>query len=630
MEVYGGAGVVSRHMSELGFCVAPVLDLSNSHHYDMSDLRLLEWSIHMIEEGRFRAFLVEPPCTSFSAAAHPSVRPYKEPLCYDRTEKKTLHGNLHAFRAFTLLRVGRRKRWPCGLEQPRLSKMAWLTFWQTLLALGFVASCQFGSLHREEFRFLVFLLDVVFLEARCHGGHHHVRIDGKWIKGSAVYTDGLGKHLAAAFAKALRLGFAEDEDVVHGFESLVVNDFMESSHWTLGKVWDWKKHAHINVYETDASVVALESSSCRLHHYRACFVVDSLVAKGAPSKGRSSAKKLQPALKRACAIQMAYDTYPGWCYPPRLNVRDDPTRGLPLRSSVHGSLRKKLTAERIGAVAKFGFRRFVANWLRLFVLLTSLAALMDFPLDLRTARPLFAGLLFLGCVFSVLLVLSSSVFCRSAEGSSEVACRQVRPWICWLILCVFSAPGVSAAMGPSSAEEVRRAAERGMFLLPADRDIRSQTRGYRKVLISRFRGWLWRGHSVSFHGLLNQKPVDAEAISYWLAEYGRELFTAGKAYGQYSETINAVAMMKPIVKRQLASAWDVAFAWLVDEPHQHHPALPLSVLLAVLTVSLSWGWAYVAAVLALAWTGILRIGEVLQSFRSDLISSPRFCSRGHI
>ena len=170
---------------------------------------------------------------------------------------------------------------------------------------------------------------------------------------------------------------------------------------------------------------------------------------------------------------------------------------------------------------------------------------------------------------------------------------------------MFSAPGVSAAMGPSSAEEARRAAERGMFLLPADRDIRSQTRDYRKVLISRFRGWLWRGHSVSFHGLLNQKPVDAEAISYWLAEYGRELFTAGKAYGQYSETINAVAMMKPIVKRQLASAWDVAFAWLVDEPHQHHP---------VLTVSLSWGWAYVAAVLALAWTGILRIGEVLQSF----------------
>jgi hypothetical protein len=205
VQFYGGAGVVSHHMSGLGFCVAPVLDLSNSRHYDMSDLRLLEWSIHMIEEGRFRFFLVEPPCTSFSAAAHPSVRSYKEPLGYDRTEKKTFHGNLHAFRSFTLLRVGRRKRRPCGLEQPRLSKMVWLSFWRTLLALGFeeaiIASCQFGCLHRKGFRFLVYLLDAVFLEARCQGGHHHIRIEGKWTKGSAVYVDGLGKRLASAFAK---------------------------------------------------------------------------------------------------------------------------------------------------------------------------------------------------------------------------------------------------------------------------------------------------------------------------------------------------------------------------------------------------------------------------------------------
>ena len=106
VEFYGGAGVVSKHMSSLGFCVAPVLDLSNSRHYDMSDLRLLEWAIYMVEEERFRSYLVEPPCTSFSAAAHPSVRSYQNPLGYDRTEKKTLHGNLHAFRAFVLLRCG--------------------------------------------------------------------------------------------------------------------------------------------------------------------------------------------------------------------------------------------------------------------------------------------------------------------------------------------------------------------------------------------------------------------------------------------------------------------------------------------------------------------------------------------
>ena len=186
---------VGRGSSGEGFCVAPVLDLSNSRHYDMSDLRLLEWSIHMMEEQRFRSCLVEPPCTSFSAAAHPSVRSYQEPLGYDRTEKKTFHGILHAFRAFTLLKVGRRKRRLCGLEQPRLSKMAWLNFWQTLSLLGFeeaiIASCQFGCVHRKEFRLVVFLLDAMFLEARHKGGHHHVRIEGKWT----VYVDGLGLRL---------------------------------------------------------------------------------------------------------------------------------------------------------------------------------------------------------------------------------------------------------------------------------------------------------------------------------------------------------------------------------------------------------------------------------------------------
>ena len=47
--------------------------------------------------------------------------------------------------------------------------------------------------------------------------------------------------------------------------------------------------------------------------------------------------------------------------------------------------------------------------------------------------------------------------------------------------------GVSAAIGPSRAEEVKRAAERGKFLLPADRVIRSQTRDYRRFLVSGFR-----------------------------------------------------------------------------------------------------------------------------------------------
>ena len=184
------------------------------------------------------------------------------------------------------------------------------------------------------------------------------------------------------------------------------------------------------------------------------------------------------------------------------------------------------------------------------------------------------------------------------------------------------------AMGPTTAEEVKRAATRGDFLLPADRVMRRQTRDHRRVLVNKFRRWLMAEHGVSLFGLLSQKPLDGEIVGYWLADYGRSMFKAGKSYGQYSETINGIAMMRPVLKKQLSAAWDIAFAWLVDEPHEHHPALPLSVLLALLTVSLGWGWPYVSAVLALAWAGIMRIGEVLQAKRCDLIlptdSAPGF------
>ena len=145
VEVCGGSGVLSRAALSLGLVVAPVLDLTYSPHYDFGDLRVLEWLLHMLDEKRILSFFVEPPCTTFSPAAYPSVRSYSEPLGYDRKNPKTFHGNLLAFRAFVLLRHGRRVGAPCGLEQPRRSKMAWLLFWRVMLQRGFteaiVASC---------------------------------------------------------------------------------------------------------------------------------------------------------------------------------------------------------------------------------------------------------------------------------------------------------------------------------------------------------------------------------------------------------------------------------------------------------------------------------------------------------
>ena len=208
VEIYGGSGRVSKAATDFGLVTAPPLDLDASHHYDLAQPRLVEWVFYMIESGRFRSFLTEPPCTTFSAAAYPALRSYLLPFGFDPSEKRTKHGNLLACRSFLLLRPGRRHRRPCGKEQPRRSKMAWLKAWSQLKALCFkesvVASCQFGSPHRKEFLLLTYMLDAESLQVKCPGGHDHVKIQGSLTKQSAVYTFDLAKHFAWHFYRALR------------------------------------------------------------------------------------------------------------------------------------------------------------------------------------------------------------------------------------------------------------------------------------------------------------------------------------------------------------------------------------------------------------------------------------------
>ena len=643
VEVCGGAGVVSKQAANLGLVVAPVLDLSDSAHYDLRNLRFLEWVCHMIATGRFRSFLIEPPCTSFSAAAHPSVRSYKQPLGYDRKEKKTLHGNILSFRSFVMLKVGHRHKRPCGLEQPFLSKMAWLTFWQTMLALGFsehfIASCMFGSIHKKQFRFLLFLIDD--LTVLCEGGHQHVKIEGKWTKGSATYVEGLALHVAKGFQRALRRDLARgsEEPEIFGFESVLANEIMQSTAWRLEKVWSWKRKSHINVLESFSSVSALGTASQRNPDSRLCLGVDSQVSKGALSKGRSSAKSLQPQTKRACAIQLAFGTFPVWFFSPtRLNTADAPTRDRPLPSPTQNNFLALFSPEELADLHFVGLRRFAANWIRLVILIQVVQPASAWPhaCEIRPAHALFGtslgfwifssvGLvLALICgfwIFNVLWIFSSfaSAIFTPLRSLGSIALGSAprlggfRHVVLALLVCH------AVAMEPSNAAERARASLRSHVFLPADRVVKKETRARRLQLLSEFRTWLWKQHRVSLRSLLNQKVLDAEKISHWLVVYGREMYAAGKSYGRFSETINSLAMTKPLLKKQLTPAWDLCFSWLADEPHQHHPALPASILLAMLTTALCWGWPFEAAVIALAWAGVCRIGEVLQAKRDDLI-----------
>ena len=174
-------------------------------------------------------------------------------------------------------------------------------------------------------------------------------------------------------------------------------------------------------------------------------------------------------------------------------------------------------------------------------------------------------------------------------------------------------------MVPASKAELDRAARRASSDLQPTRVARKETLVSRQKLLDVFRSWLFVNHGVMLSVLLFSKPPDAEEICRWLILFGQEMFVSGKAYGRFAETINAVSMARPVLKKQLGPAWDLAFAWLADEPFQHHLAMPLSVLLAMLSLALLWGWPLEASIFGMTWSGILRIGEVLMSLREDLI-----------
>ena len=170
----------------------------------------------------------------------------------------------------------------------------------------------------------------------------------------------------------------------------------------------------------------------------------------------------------------------------------------------------------------------------------------------------------------------------------------------------------------NTGDELRRAA-RDTVPLPQGRPVEAKTQKLRDQLWNQFLDWLTANRIDKALFLETAGLVDVDSINAILALYGRELYKAGRPYSQFSETLNAFAALVPKLQRVLQPAWDVAFAWRRVEPGQHHTAMPWQVLLACLAAALHWGWPRVAAILALTWGGLLRIGEALSAVRRDLL-----------
>lgn len=631
VEICGGSGVLSSALAAEGLTVCPPIDLSYSKHYDLRDLRLLEWIFDMIVSGRFEAVIVEPVCTTFSPAQHPSSRSYSQPEGFDRSDPKTLLGNIIAFRCLAIVWFAYRHNIIALLEQPHLSKMAWLSIWQYLLSLGLeeavVNSCAFGSPHKKAFRLLGWNLPMQKIATRCPGGHQHVRIEGSLTKKSAVYHPGLAKFLAGHIAAAVRQRRDLEERRPPEIESVAINDLLSQPGWEVLHDWSWQKPAHINVLESRSLVSLCKHLTVQGGDRRFSALLDSRVAKGAHAKGRSSAKSLRPSLLRACAYHIAGNLHPSYGFSPtRLNTADAPTREKPLPEPAAVSILDFLSDTEIAALHSHQFSRATAGWIRLFLLLVicpcpgegcwtchSLPGSLD-GFWIYSPHWTWIFTLCLLCLFLTSWVFGIGPHCRFVAPRTRL-----RSFVFLVLLASGDFVVRAMPLQPTGSGDTQRAARRAGVTLQADRVILQQTRDRRDALLTEFDVWLGEHWRTTLNELICRGSLDCEEVSEALVAYGKQMYHAGRSYSKFSETINAVTAKRPALHRNLCSAWDLAFNWVVDEPHEHHRAMPLSVMLATVTLSLLWGWGREAALIALAWTGVLRIGEVFSAKRADLI-----------
>ena len=618
IEVCGGSGVVSDQVALLGYVVGPIIDLTYSEHFDLLDLRVVEWLIFMVQHRRIKAVALEPPCTTFSPAAYPPVRSYKMPRGFNQKSTKVWVGNRLAFACLTILLVAAHCLVLALLETPRRSKMAWLEEWKRLLQLPnveetFTASCSFGSPFQKEFRFLVANMRASSLCRPCTRDHSHVRIQGQLTKGSAVYCPGLAKAIASLFAKHLEVERAYSQKHAlkcDGLESVFVNELVKTSSWEVGGAWKWTGSSHINILETSSALRTVKAAALR-GGGRTALLLDSNVAVRAIAKGRSSARALGALLRKIACVSIAFSVFLSVLFcPTRLNCADDPTRSVPLRFRCEGqSFLQALDFDGLFNLAELPRqRRWISNWASLFLGLCSHHALRLG--SLQCFHPRFRSPLPPVDFYHHILDFDSTLGYPGEGPISHVGSAQVFLLICFVVC--------SHGMLPRNGDDVKRAERRLAVPLFPGRPVRHATRTNREKLLDRFREWL-KAKGFSLDVLLSAAYAEPESLVTHLVDFGKEQYEAGYPYNHFAETFNAIGAAKPTVRRFLTAAWDLAFSWVRQEPGEHHTACPFQILLALLSTAIYWGWPAVAGAVALSWGAVCRIGEVLQAVRRDLV-----------
>ncbi|CAE7435814.1 unnamed protein product [Symbiodinium microadriaticum] len=577
----GGPGALTTKLSSFGLRVGPLFSSGVSRYLCLSELPALDLLLYLLPRGRLR---------SFAAIAPEGCLPE-----HRRIQARMLLVFLAA------CRLGIPAVFVCA---PGTTPVPCKRVVQANRVSEHIAvPCAFGLSWSAGLCCFSSGLDLSSMPSCCSGCPQHTPSPNqraRHLASASSFVD----FLAGAFSSALCQPSKGEDPPSPGLENVLVNDVLGSHQWFETQVWRWHGRKHINVFESEAALrvyrdLCLEGGDLRFN-----VLVDSSVTLGSHAKGRSSARLLGPSLRQVGATLVAGGLYPAWHYAPtRLNPADDPTRDQPCRSAAGLQLAGLCSPQLL--VVFSGLTKPRANWLRLFLVLGDprssakrrLEALLDLP----------------------------SLPCCPAEADHSVLDFDATlgypgegpAWI-WLCLFFLSLRLTDSALGPRDAGDRHRMRNRASSL-QVGRPVQTRTRSNRVWLSAAFSQWLEEVAGFSLETLLQAKPFDPEDLCSWLTTYGRDLYNSGRPYWHYAETVNAVTAARPAFRRQAQGAWDLAFAWLAEEPYGHHTAMPLSVLLSVLTTCLYWGWVREAGCFALAWGALLRGGEICKALRKDLV-----------
>jgi hypothetical protein len=646
IEVFAGATTVTACMARRGYSVCNPIDISFDNELDVSKVHVLEWILHLIDNSLVSAVMIKPPYTTFSIMRKPALRSSSFPFGFDLKNSQTCLGTLLGYRAFQILYKCAKRGITAVLENPWSSMIKNLPGWKVVSNLECCQlvrcdSCAYGSIHLKSFAFLCVWAEVAPIALRCDGTHEHVPVQGVYTKRSATYVE----ELSEALADVMELGVkrladfyrASDTKDISGIENQMINEICLAQQWKVVSSWTFRIPAHINILEL-AAVVRLvtrlvkEGGSKRL-----VILVDSNVVRCAASKGRSSSRALSKLLARLAALSVAGGLYLVWGFcPTRHNPADDPTRDVVLRSPVPGLDLAAWDRSELFQLACFPrLKRWASNWLRLMLSLLgprllcfrdkSFCRVGAFPHGLMSsvvtpARDRPIHLLDFDATLGYPGEGPLPHIVSRWEGLLPHLVSSCTPLKVLAFVVFVGQVGLThGVLFPRNPGDVQRQPLRNARPpLQEGRPVLGTTNKLRVSFYAQFDKWLAE-LGISLDTMLDSHFQYIDEINKSLVRYGRALYASGRPYNHYAETINSVASKRPAIRRQLQEAWNLAFAWVRDEPSTHHLAMPWQVLLSLISVCFLWGWMELAGMLALTWGALLRVGEFLQATRSDLL-----------